>query len=105
MFDGFVALEGQYRTAIVVTVDGEAVEPTGTPTYRLYGPDGPVAGHQDQALSIVDTVSGVHTWSPDIDCTAADGFVAGATYTMVVRAVVGGDTLTGGDLIRSFTVT
>jgi hypothetical protein len=105
MFDGFVELDDYYRTAVVVIADGSPVEPTSAPTFRLYGPDGLMSAFTDIVLQQVDLVSGVHTWSPDIHCTLSNGFVVGKTYTMIVRAVVGGDTLTGGDLIRSFTVT
>lgn len=101
-FDGFVALDDVYRTIVVVTVDNQPFQPTGTPTYRLYGPDGLMPGFSDQPLASIDTVDGIDSWSPDITIGRLN-FSAGSTYRMVVRAVVDGDTLIAAQ--RCFTVT
>lgn len=102
MFDGFVALEGHYRTIHVVAPAGVPVEPPAPPEFRLYGPDGLMAEFIDVPMEDFDEVDDVHSWTSDIDCSAANGFIAGETYRMVIRSVVESNTLID---LRSFTVT
>lgn len=79
-----------------------ATAPTGTPTYKIYGPSGSSALLSGSfEASDHDSNTGLRKTAA-LSITAANGFAAGKTYTVIASAVISGSTLVFTD---KFTVT
>lgn len=84
MFFGFVPLGTTTFGFPIQCTNGSRTPsaPTGTPTWRIYGPNGSSAlltGTSD--ASDTDSQTGLR-WVTPVAITQANGFVAGSTYTI-----------------------
>lgn len=100
MFQGFVELEGVIR--LFALVRNASLAPTNTdapPTYRVYGPDGFLAG-QSGSLSAADSgaITGATNASPIVVTSASHGLATGDRVT--IAGVVGNTAANG-----TFTIT
>jgi hypothetical protein len=95
MFQGYVELEGTLRlTALHENSSGVPTDSDSLPGYRVYGPDGRLAG-QTGTMSFLDSgsVTGATNASPIVVTSAGHGLTTG---TRVTLSGVGGNTAANG---------
>lgn len=84
---------GDYLTFSICTHDpdtGELADADAAPAYRLYE-DETVTPILTGAMSALDPVNTVGFYTERVECSAANGFEAGKSYTIYIVATVDGD--------------
>lgn len=94
---------GDYLTFSICTHDpdtGELADADAAPQYRLYE-DETAVPILIGTMTALDAVNTVGFYTERVECSLANGFEAGRSYTIYVEATVDGDT---GGVAYSFTV-
>lgn len=88
-FVGFASLDGT-RTGLLICrgANRAPAAPTGTPTYRVYGPGNTLMTGGTGNLSQVDAGNLTGAYGYSITCSAVNGYERGQSYNVVMSYVV-----------------